>query len=246
MPPKSLSFLLLSSLFFMSCQSQQTPIANNKTSDSGYTYKMATMDGIGKFYKGREISHVMGAAGSDWLERDERNEEENTQLVIEKIQIPVDATIADIGAGTGYYAFKLAPKVPKGKVYAVEIQDEMIRLLNKKKRFVKDSVIKVIKGTVQSPNLPANSVDLAIMVDVYHELEFPQEMLLAIRKTLKPNGKILLIEYRGEDLTVPIKELHKTTVAQLNKEFEVNGFKLYYRGDFLPIQHYLLYEKVDG
>ena len=230
----------------MSCQSQQTPIANNKTSDSGYTYKMATMDGIGKFYKGREISHVMGAAGSDWLERDERNEEENTQLVIEKIQIPVDGTIADIGAGTGYYTFKLAPKVPKGKVYAVEIQDEMIRLLNKKKRSVKDSVIKVIKGTVQSPNLPANSVDLAIMVDVYHELEFPQEMLLAIRKTLKPNGKILLIEYRGEDPTVPIKELHKTTVAQLNKEFEVNGFKLYYRGDFLPIQHYLLYEKVDG
>ncbi len=203
------------------------------------------MDGIGKFYKGREISHVMGAAGSDWLERDERNEEENTQLVIEKIQIPENGTIADIGAGTGYYSFKLAPKVPKGKVYAVEIQDEMIRLLNKKKLAIKDSVVEVIKGTVQSPNLPANSVDLAIMVDVYHELEFPQEMLQAIKKALKPNGKILLIEYRGEDPTVPIKELHKTTVAQLNKELEANGFKLYYRGDFLPIQHYLIYEKVE-
>ncbi len=245
MPFKFISFFLISSFSFISCNSQQQPVVNSRTTDSGYTYKNATIDGIGKFYKDREISHVMGASGSDWLERDERNEEENTQLVIEKIQIPVNGTIADIGAGTGYYAFKLSPKVPKGKVYAVEIQDEMIRLLNKKKQSVKDSVVEVIKGTIQSPNLPANSVDLAIMVDVYHELEFPQEMLQAIKKTLKPNGKILLIEYRGEDPTVPIKELHKTTVAQLNKEFEANGFKLNYRGDFLPIQHYLLYEKVD-
>jgi SAM-dependent methyltransferase len=245
MPFKFIFSFLLSSCSFISCNSQQRLLANNKTSDSSYTYKTATIDGIGKFYKGREISHVMGAAGSDWLERDERNEEENTQLVIEKIQVPLNGTIADIGAGTGYYAFKLAPKVPRGKVYAVEIQDEMIRLLNKKKLAVKDSVVEVIKGTVQSPNLPANSVDLAIMVDVYHELAFPQEMLQAIKKTLKPNGKILLIEYRGEDPTVPIKELHKTTVAQLNKEFKANGFKLNYRGDFLPIQHYLLYEKVD-
>lgn len=245
MPFKFIFFFLISSCSFISCNSQQPPVTNNKNTDSSYIYKTATMDGIGKFYKGREISHVMGAAGSDWLERDERNEEENTQLVIEKIQIPENGTIADIGAGTGYYSFKLAPKVPKGKVYAVEIQDEMIRLLNKKKLAIKDSVVEVIKGTVQSPNLPANSVDLAIMVDVYHELEFPQEMLQAIKKALKPNGKILLIEYRGEDPTVPIKELHKTTVAQLNKELEANGFKLYYRGDFLPIQHYLIYEKVE-
>jgi len=235
-----LLFLLNS---FTACNSQQKAGSIHTGKDSIYTYRTASADGIGKFYYGREISHVMGAGGSDWLERPERNTEENTRLAIEKIDVSDSAVIADIGAGTGYYSFKLAAKVPKGKVYAVEVQDEMISMLKANKAKQHDSIVEIIKGAEQSPNLPPNSVDLAIMVDVYHELEYPQQMLQAIRTALKPHGKILLLEYRGEDPSVPIKALHKTTVAQLNKEMEANGFLLFYKGDFLPIQHFLVYEK---
>ncbi len=239
-----ISILLLTILLLnTSCNSQQKATIDSEAKDSIYTYRSASADGIGKLYFGREISHVMGAGGSDWLERPERNKEENTRLAIEKIAVSDSAVIADIGAGTGYYSFKLAAKVPKGKVYAVEVQDEMITLLKANKTKQQDSIVEIIKGSEQSPNLPPNSVDLAIMVDVYHELEFPQQMLQAIRKSLKVGGKILLLEYRGEDPSILIKALHKTTVQQLNKEMAVNGFTLFYKGDFLPIQHFLVYKK---
>ncbi len=229
--------------FFASCHSQQKGNVTQSQKDTVYSYRNASRDGIGKFYKGREISQVMGAAGSDWLEREERQQEENTRLAIEKIDLPINGSVADIGAGTGYYSFRLSAKVPQGKVYAVEIQDELIELLQNKKASLKDSTIEVVKSTSKSINLPDNSIDLAVMVDVYHELEFPAEVLQSIRKALKPTGKILLIEYRGEDPAVQIKPLHKTTVLQLNRELLANGFTLNYKGDFLPIQHFLLYEK---
>ena len=228
---------------FAKCNSQQKAVLPGPSKDTVYTYHKASADGIGKFYFGREIAHVMGAEGSNWLERNNRQQEENTNLAIEKISLGANATVADIGAGTGYYSFKLALKVPQGKVYAVEIQDELIRFLQNKKSLLRDSIVQIVKGSNLSPNLAANSIDLAIMVDVYHELEFPHEMLQAIRGSLKSNGKILLIEYRGEDPAVPIKALHKTTVAQLNKEMIANGFQLNYKGEFLPMQHFLLYEK---
>jgi SAM-dependent methyltransferase len=215
------------------------------TSDSSYTWHTASPGGIGKFYLGREIAHVMGSSNAVWLDRSSRPSEENTQLAIDKITLPATATIADIGAGTGYYTFRLATKVPKGKVYAVEIQDEMIRALNNKKKQLNSTNVEVIKGTITSPNLPVNSVDLAVMVDVYHELEYPVEVLASIKKSLKKDGQLLLIEYKGEDPSVAIRPLHKTTVAQLNKELGANGFKLVYDGEFLPIQHFLLYKKAD-
>jgi SAM-dependent methyltransferase len=243
MKTASLIYTLLCLGSLSPCHSQQKATKAKPSQDAIYTYRNASPDGIGKFYLGREIAHVMGAAGSDWLERDTRNAEENTALAIKHIAVPSTGVIADIGAGTGYYSFRLTAKVPSGKVFAVEIQDELIAYLNNKKKELNDHRVEVVKSSVKSPNLPANSVDLAIMVDVYHELEYPQEMLQAIRKSLTAGGKLLLIEYRGEDPSVPIKELHKTSVVQLNKELQQNGFSLYYKGDFLPIQHFLLYEK---
>jgi FkbM family methyltransferase len=219
--------------------------AQKSNGDSLYTWHTASPGGTGKFYLGREIAHVMGASNAAWLDRSSRPREENTQLAIDKITLPATATIADIGAGTGYYTFKLAPKVPKGKVYAVEIQDEMIAALNARKKQLNNTNVELIKGSVTSPNLPVNSVDLAVMVDVYHELEYPVEVLASIKKSLKKDGQLLLIEYKGEDPSVAIRPLHKTTVAQLNKELGANGFKLAYEGNFLPIQHFLLYKKAD-
>jgi len=236
--------IILTGNCFATCNSQQKSTPSKPATDSLYTYRKASPDGIGKFYLGREIAHVMGAEGSDWLERDKRQQEENTDLAIKNIVLSANSIVADIGAGTGYYSFKISPKVPDGKVYAVDIQDELINYLRNKKDLLKDSVVEIVKGSNLSPNLPDNSVDLALMVDVYHELEFPHEMLQAISKSLKPHGKILLIEYRGEDLSIPIKALHKTTVVQLNRELKANGFQLNFKGDFLPIQHFLIYEKM--
>ena len=223
-------------------QTNKQKIVNQ--TDSVYQYKTASRGGIGKIYKGREISFVMDAAGADWLERNNRNEEENTRLAISKLPITSKSVVADIGAGSGYYTFRIAQKITEGKVYAVEIQDEFIDLLKKNKLQKGIKNVEIVKGTEQNPNLPANSIDLAIMVDVYHELAYPQEMLSVLFTALKPDGKILLLEYRAEDPNVAIKELHKMSVKQVNKEMEANGFKLYKREDFLPMQHFLVYEKV--
>ncbi|MGI4805989.1 MAG: class I SAM-dependent methyltransferase [Janthinobacterium lividum] len=210
-----------------------------------YTHKAADADGTGKVYFGREIATVMGSAGADWLERNNRNQEENTELAISKIPLKTNSVVADIGAGTGYYTFRIAKKAPQGKVFAVDVQDEFITYLNQKKKELSQQNVQVIKGTETSTNLPENAVDLAFMVDVYHELLFPHEVLQSLRKALKPGGKLLLLEYRAEDPAIEIKELHKMSVAQVNKELAANGFKLIDRKEFLPIQHFLLYQKVD-
>ncbi len=234
-----LFFLLL----LMACNAAQKNSETKSLSTDGYTYATASADGIGKLYFGREISFVMGAAGSEWLERDERNEEEQTELAVQRLPLQPNSVVADIGAGTGYYSFRIAKRIPKGTLYAVELQDEMISQLHQRKKVLRDSVVTIVKGDEQTPNLPDSSIDLALMVDVYHELAYPKEMLQALYKALKPAGKIVLLEYRGEDPSIPIKPLHKTTVAQLNRELEANGYKLSYKGDFLPIQHFLVYEK---
>ncbi|NHE58840.1 class I SAM-dependent methyltransferase [Cyclobacterium plantarum] len=208
-----------------------------------YKYASASRDGIGKFYMGREISHIMGFHGMAWLERPGRSEEENTELAIANLPIKKNSVVADIGAGSGYYTFRIAERVPEGKVYAVEIQQEAIDYIQEKAANLNFDQVKTIKGSEKSPNLPENEIDLVIMVDVYHELEFPHEMLQNIKKALKPDGKLLLIEYRGEDPEVAIKPLHKMTVAQVVKELNANGFKLGRNGQFLNIQHFLVFEK---
>jgi ubiquinone/menaquinone biosynthesis C-methylase UbiE len=233
--------IVLSVLFcFGTCVSPGQNV--HKSSDGIYTYKEASAYGIGKYYMGREIAHIVSGSATRWLERDNREQEENTTLAIEKMSLAPDQVVADIGAGSGYYSFKIAQKVPQGKVYAEDVQDEMIQFLNDRKRKLNIQNVEVIKGTDTSVNLPEGSVDLAVMVDVYHELEYPHETLQSIKKALKPGGRMLLIEYRGEDPNVHRNRLHKTTVKQLNKELAANGFKLSYQGEFLPIQHFLIYQ----
>lgn len=232
------AFLFLTPL---ACTVNTGPSQQQK--DSIYTYKPASRDGKGKFYQGREIAQVMSFEGADWLERNNRQQEENTALAIAKLPINTNSVVADIGAGTGYYTFRIAPKIPNGKLYAVEIQDDAIKYLKERSQQLRQSNITIIKGGERSPNLPVNRIDLAFMVDVYHELLYPHEMLQAIRKALKPTGKLLLLEYRAEDPAVAIKELHKMSVAQVNKEMKANGFHLVQDGEFMPIQHYLVYQK---
>lgn len=230
---------------FSQCHSQTQNATIESNSSSIYTYAKPSSGGIGKYYFGREIAQVMGAAGAGWLERSERQQEENTALAINKMNLSDSEVVADIGAGSGYYTFKIAAKVPAGKVYAVDIQDEMIQLLNSRRQKEKATNVIVVKSSDTTTNLPPNSIDLAFMVDVYHELEYPHELLQSLRQALKDSGKLLLIEYRGEDTALAIKPLHKTTVAQLNKEFKANGFILTYQGEFLPVQHFLLYSKTN-
>lgn len=225
------------------CCPQKKRPAPALTADTIYTTGGRSSDGIGKYYLGREISFVMGAEGAEWLERNNRQQEENTNLAIEKMQLSAKAVVADIGAGTGYYTFKIARKIPGGKVFAIEIQDELIKYLNRKKASAKAANVEVIKAGAASTGLPENCVDLALMVDVYHELEFPHEMLQAVRKCLKNEGAVLLLEFRAEDTSIAIKPHHKMSVEQANKEMSANGFKLVYDGEFLPVQHFLLYKK---
>jgi ubiquinone/menaquinone biosynthesis C-methylase UbiE len=234
----SLIAVVLILFCFSQCRSQL-----HKDSTAIYTYHDRTADGIGKFYMGRKIAHVMGASGAAWLERDERQQEENSDAAIKQMELSPNTVVADIGAGSGYYTFRIAKQVPQGKVYAVDIQDEMLTLLKNKKQATNADNVEIIKGTDSSVNLPENSIDVAIMVDVYHELEYPHEILQSLYKALKKDGKLILVEYRGEDPNVPIKELHKTTIAQDNKELEANAFTLISDGEFLPIQHFLVYGK---
>jgi ubiquinone/menaquinone biosynthesis C-methylase UbiE len=206
-----------------------------------YTFKKGDYNGIGKWYLGREIAYVMGSEGIDWLERAEREKEENTSKLIKNMDIQPTDFIADIGAGSGYHVFKMAPIAYKGKVYAVDIQLEMLQAIVLNTNFEKLKNIEVIQGDSTSVNLPENKFDKVLMVDVYHEFNFPKEMILSIKKSLKKNGKIYLIEYRMEDDAVPIKTIHKMGEKQAVKEMKAAGFKLEKNIDNLPWQHCMVF-----
>lgn len=195
-------------------------------------------DGIGKFYQGREIAHVMGHEGAAWLERPEREQEEHGDKLVEELNLKPGMVVADIGAGTGYYSRRLARKVaPGGKVLAVDIQPEMLDLLGKNMRQEGITNVVPVLGSVSDPRLPAGVVDLVLMVDVYHEFEFPFEMMQAICKSLKPGGRVVFVEFRAEDPAVPIKPLHKMTEAQVRKEMAPLPVEWAQTISILPRQH---------
>ncbi|MGZ0168717.1 MAG: class I SAM-dependent methyltransferase [Planctomycetales bacterium] len=203
-------------------------------------------NGIGKFYMGREIAHVMGFTGARWLERTEREEEERLTLLVRSLKLKPGMIVADIGAGSGVISMLMAEQLlPDGKVMAVDIQQEMLDRLadNCKKRGVTNVV--PVKGKVKSPNLKPGSVDLIILVDVYHEFEFPYEMTQEMSKSLKPDGRIAWVEYRKEDRTVPIKLVHKMSEAQVKREASQEGLGLKFVETIgvLPRQHIVIFEK---
>lgn len=245
-------FLLLLLLTTLACRqgsSGQTATTSATTTQqtSGtnrfYQTKSPASDGIGRVYMGREISEVMGHLGAGWLERSEREQEERTDLLADALGLKPTDVIADIGAGTGYFSFRLAREVPKGKVLAVDIQPEMIEYLTAGKRKAKTPNVEPVLGTITDPKLPANGVDLALLVDAYHEFSNPREMMDNIVKSLRPGGRVVLVEYRAEDPNVPIKEHHKMTEAQATKEMKAVGLRLLKNDRRLPQQHILIFGK---
>jgi ubiquinone/menaquinone biosynthesis C-methylase UbiE len=192
---------------------------------------------------GREISQVMGHLGAGWLERPKREQEERTDLLIKNMQLSKSDQVADIGAGSGYFSFRISPLVPEGKVHAVDISPQMLGIIRAKKGKGEFENVLTVQSTIKNTTLTKDSIDCALLVDAYHEFSYPREMAESIYDSLKPQGKLILIEYRKEDPNVPIKLLHKMSEKQAKKEISQVGFKWKKTLNFLPQQHFIVFEK---
>jgi protein-L-isoaspartate O-methyltransferase len=201
-------------------------------------------NGIGKFYMGREIAQVMGHQAAGWLERPEREKEEEPAKLLEALKLKDGMVVADVGAGSGYYTFRMSPKVgDKGKVLAVDIQPEMLDIIRKRAKETKVSNVEPVLGTEDDSKLPEGAVDLILLVDVYHEFSKPYEMTRAMVKALKPGGRLVFVEFRLEDPKVPIKLVHKMTEKQVLKEMGPHPLKWVGTSEVLPWQHIITFEK---
>ena len=215
--------------------------------DATHRYEFRALhnrDGIGKFYMGREIAHVMGHQAADWLERTNREEEEHSSVLVDQLKLKPGEVVADIGCGTGYMSRRLAKKVlPGGRVLGVDIQPEMLALL--RTEMLKAGITNVVPvlGTITDPRLPTNSVDLVLLVDVYHEFDHPYEMTEAILRGLKPGGRLVFVEFRAEDPDVPIKDVHKMTAAQVKKEMGAFALDWTETIGVLPWLHIIIFRK---
>ena len=218
-----------------------------KSEDGRYEFrKEHDQSGLGKFYMGREIALVMTFHAAPWLERSEREEEERLSTLVSHLGLKPGMVVADIGAGSGVISLMMAHEVgEKGKVLAIDIQQEMLDLLGDKIKNADIKNVELVLGTEKSPKLKESSIDLAIMVDVYHEFAYPYEMTLELAKALKPGGRIAFVEYRREDPQVPIKLVHKMTEAQVKKEISQPAFGLKWKEtiDKLPRQHIVVFER---
>lgn len=200
-------------------------------------------DGIGKYYMGREIAKVMGHTGVGWLERPGRELEEQPSKIVNALNLEPDDVVADIGAGSGYMSFRIAPLLSQGKVLAVDIQPEMLDIIEFFKQEKNINNVEPVLATLKNPNLPPASIDLALMVDAYHEFEYPQEVMQGIVNALKPGGRVALVEYRGENPLIMIKRLHKMTQKQVRKEMQAVGLVWRETKNLLPQQHLMVFEK---
>ena len=212
--------------------------------EAPYQKTKPSADGIGKSYMGREIAGVMGWQASGWLERPERTQEERPDLLLAELNLKPGMVVADIGAGSGYHTRRVAEVIGKtGKVYAVDVQPQMVQILSVFAREARYSNVKPILSTVDDVKLPLASIDLAIMVDVYHELEFPYEVMRSIVKSLKPGGVVAFVEYRAEDANVPIKALHKMSEVQIKREAARHALEWVRTSNVLPWQHIVFFKK---
>lgn len=193
---------------------------------------------------GRKIAPVMGSAGADWLERSEREKEEAPELALDDMAVHNGMVVADIGAGTGYFSIRLAKRVgAEGRVYAVDVQPEMLDRLRERAARAQVTNVVTILGREDDPRLPAGQMDMVLLVDVYHEFSQPQKMLQAIRIALKPSGRLVLLEYRKEDPSIPIRLDHKMSIPEVKTELEAEGFKMEKVLDTLPRQHLFFFVK---
>lgn len=200
-------------------------------------------DGIGKFYLNREIAKVMGHQEMWWLERPNRNSDERPEMAIAALNLQATDVVADIGAGTGYFSFRIASRLPQGKVFAVDVQPEMLEAIEFLKTENQIANVESVLGTQTDPKLPKSSIDLALMVDAYHEFAYPREMMEGIIKALKPGGRVVLLEYRRENPLIPIKGLHKMTQKQAKKEMKAVGLEWLETQEILPSQHLMVFQK---
>ena len=240
---KALHIFLLPSLFILLFSLPTSSSAKEATLPAHYQQKESSRDGTGKFYMGREISKVMGHLGAGWLERSGREAEERTDILIENLKLKADDKIADIGAGSGYFTFRLAKLVPQGKVYAVDISPQMLGIIKAKKGKLKAENVTPVLGTTTELNIEDSSVDCVLMVDAYHEFSHPKEMGDAVYRALKSGGKLVLIEYRMEDPLVPIKKLHKMSEKQSIREISASGLVWEKTLSVLPQQHFMVFSK---
>lgn len=219
--------------------------ASKKSKHPGYTQRdKPAPGGTGKVYMGRDISHVMGHLGAGWLERKERETEEKPATLMKALRLKKGDKVADIGCGSGYFTRRLAKEIgPEGTVYAVDIQPEMLTILDAKMAEAGVANYKPVLGTISDPKLPAKTIDLALFVDVYHEFSHPYEMMDNICKSLKKGGRVVWVEYRKEDPTVPIKLLHKMSEAQVKKEASVHPLEHVETIGVLPRQHIIIFKK---
>ncbi len=218
-------------------------IAENSVARSLYREGHGSPDGIGKFYQGREIAAVMGFEGAPWLERPSRVSEERPDLLVEELHLQPGMTVADIGAGSGYLSRRMAPIVGAGRVFAVDVQPQMVALLTELSQKPELKNLVPIQGNTDDLKLPPASTDLAVLVDVYHELAYPYEVMRSLIRALKPGGRVVLVEYRGEDPAVPIKPLHKMREAQIRREMSVLPLAWERTSERLPMQHIVVFRK---
>lgn len=225
------------------CVSLCVSVFSSVSAQERYEHKAGDVNGINKWYMGRQIAYVMSHQGIDWLERPERELEENSSQLLKNMNVKQGMVVADIGAGSGYYTVRLSKLVGKGKVYGVDIEPEMIRYLDQRAAKEKLTNIQTILGTEKTVNLPSNSVDLMLLVDVYHEFSFPYEMGRSMLEALKPGGLLYLVEFRAEDPSVPIKAVHKMSEKQAVKELKAAGFEFVRNISNLPWQHCMIFSK---
>jgi ubiquinone/menaquinone biosynthesis C-methylase UbiE len=240
-----LTAIILTIFFLLPFHNCQPAIATETASNTAI-YQQRNLhnpDGTGKFYMGREIAKVMGYEGAGWLERPSRGMEEKSARLVNNLDLKPTDIVADIGAGSGYFSFRIAPLVPQGKVLAVDVQPEMLKFIEANKQQKNIANVEPVLAKIDNPNLPENSVDLVLMVDAYHEFEYPREMMQGIVKALKPGGRVVSVEYRGENPLILIKGLHKMTQKQVKKEMAAVGLVWKETKNMLPQQHLMVFEK---